>query len=60
MGPLSVHQGLPSQNRQDPTRPNSPHRISPGTSGCADCTLGRHLTSSFALTEDSLPRGTSL
>ena len=48
--------GSPSQKRQYPTRPNSPHHISPGILGCADCTPGSHLTSSFVLTEDSLPR----
>ena len=48
--------GSPSQNRWDPTRPNSPHCISPGTLGRADCTLQTHITSSFGLAEDGLPR----
>ena len=34
--------GSPSQNRRETTRPISPHHVSPGTFGCAACTLGRH------------------
>lgn len=37
-----------------------PLTSSPGTSGCADFTLGRHSLPPSALTEDRLPGGTSL